>query len=317
MIEPLEKNINCKVPVIFSLKNNTEETIKYFADVKAHCISKEKVIINFDLYDLKTVTIDAIMYMIAMTLQASAIRSDITFRVCKPRNKKMRSFINNCGLKKFLEKDNEPCDNQNDYYVIKIGVQTDTDIAEEISNFTKSKNDNLDVKQMSMLYKMLIEMMNNSLEHAYDIKELGIIKSKLVGLWFVFIENSGDRLKFTFLDTGIGIPNSLFMKKEGSYEDLEIMFGKRNLKQEDPKRSYIVQALSGNVKRANSLNSNRGQGLPEIYGYYKNEEIFSNLCIISGNEKCRFYDSDKSRAVFDKLDYELHGTLYYWEVKKG
>ena len=94
------------------------------------------------------------------------------------------------------------------------------------------------------------------------------------------------------------------------------MFGeKKNSKKTED--SYIFRAMTGKIERANKANSNRGRGLPEIYGYYKSEDIFSNLCIISGNEKCKFFDSNRSEVKFDHLDSELQGTLYYWEVKKG
>lgn len=307
--------IRCKVPENFSIKDNAIETIEYFAQIRANCKSGKRLII-FDLYELKSVTIDAIMYMIAMVFQ-EMYKSDneIEFGITKPKHKKARKFINNCGLKRFLKKDDESCDDLNDYYMIETGFQADTQVAKDISHFSQKNNEEIDSKKMAIIYNMLIEMMNNSCEHAYSNNELEILKD-LKGLWFVFIENADDKLKFTFMDTGIGIPKSIFKKKEGSVKDLELLFSPAIFEKSDSNESFVVQALKGEVKRANTKESNRGRGLPEIYGYYKDDHFISNLCIVSGNEICRFYDSNRTTPNFKKLNYELYGTLYYWEIKK-
>ena len=98
-----------------------------------------------------------------------------------------------------------------------------------------------------MLYKMLIEMMNNSMEHAYtDIELKEIIDIRIEDIWFVFIENSAKRLKFTFLDTGIGIPKSIFKKNRGNIEDIQRLFGNEQNKQLDD--SFIFRALTGRIE---------------------------------------------------------------------
>ena len=305
----------CHVPDRFSIVENTRETVYFFYTINAICSKMKVGTIYYNMEQLEFLSIDAVMYIIALAYRVWGINSNIRFALNRPKKRRLRTFINQCGLNEFLkESECEDCDDE--YYVIKLGSQTDTNVAEEISIFAKKKSNRLEQKHISMLYKMLIEMMNNSMEHAYTDIELQNIKRNSRDIWFVFIENSTNKLKFTFLDTGIGIPNSIFKKNKGSENEIEIMFGeKKNSKKTED--SYIFRAMTGKIERANKANSNRGRGLPEIYGYYKSEDIFSNLCIISGNEKCKFFDSNRSEVKFDHLDSELQGTLYYWEVKKG
>ena len=311
VIKELGKNVYAfQTPNTFSIVKNTQETVRFFQDLRSVCDAMKYGEIVFDMQTLEFVSIDAVMYIIAIAYNISGLNPNIRFAILKPDKKRVKNFINQCGLNDFI-KDSECDDCGDEYFVIRVGSQTDTQVANEISEFTRSKSSQIEANHVSMLYKMLIEMMNNSMEHAYTDIELKEIKD----IWFVFIENSAKRLKFTFLDTGIGIPKSIFKKNRGNIEDIQRMFGNEQNKQLDD--SFIFRALTGRIERENKENSNRGRGLPEIYGYYKNEHIFSNLCIISGDEKCKFYDSNRLKAKFEQLESELCGTLYYWEIKKG
>ena len=308
-IESIEESISrvdITVPETLDIFNNTEETLVFFSYILriVGCFNfRGKLILNFA--KVKNLSIDAIMYMIALINKNQ--RSNIEFGITKPKNKKCKKLLLKCGMGKFLCHKGEFKEDFNDYFSIVFGHTVDVEKAKAMSDFCHLKL-GFESNEFKFIYKIFIELMNNTVQHAYI--EESVSKKK----WFVFIENTNTKLKFTFLDTGVGIP--LTVQKHENWDGLwDTQNDLKNLIEGNESR-FIFSALCGDVKRSSTGNPNRGRGLPEIYGYFKEDRFTSNLKIISGKGICRFYDSQREVPILNDLSTNLLGTLFYWEIDK-
>ena len=309
-IESYEKfvsEVKLSVPEELDIFNNTEETLQFFWGMLriTGCVNFKGIFI-LDFKNVKKLSIDAIMYMLVLVIKNK--NSNIEFAVTKPKNSKCKRLFLKCGIGKFLQHKGDFKEDFNDYFSIVFGNTVDVEKAKSMSDFCHSK---LGVKsnEFKFIYKIFIELMNNTVQHAYIAE-----KAKSQKMWFVFIEDTESRLKFTFLDTGVGIPSTV-QKHEDWSELWNTQNDLKNLIEGNDSR-FIFSALSGDVRRSATGDLNRGRGLPEIYGYFKNDKFTSNLKIISGKGICKFYDSQREVPILNDLDSNLLGTLFYWEIDK-
>lgn len=296
--------IGLKAPTNFSIINNTEEVAKYFN--KMELIFKVKNIdgacLYFDLSQVKKITIDAIMYMNAMVLLFMERSKDVDKEVGLfwPNDKKCKMFAKSCGIKDFMikRKENEVVKSKNDNFNINGGEKTDIKKVKEIALYSCEKL-NLERKDIYFISNTMVELMNNTEQHAYDKDDRK--------LWFIFIENTKNSLKYYFFDTGKGIYKTM---RKSFGNDLKAIL-------EEDQSYFIFEALKRTIPRSSTSQENRNTGLPEIYKYYSDLKLLSNLKIISGRGVCEFYDSNRKKPLLWNLETEFNGTLFYWEVKKG
>lgn len=326
------KGISLVAPKKFGFFDDYEEVITYFDLARKICECKNfGKNLRFDLSHVEKISIDAIMYMIAFVKTTG--HENINFFLNIPENKKCKKFILTCGIGNFMrDRDVFTEIKCEDYYAIEFGSKADTDIAKKISDFIYEK---LGINKIEgyFFYNMLIELMNNTEQHAYDNDEKKV--------WYIFIENTRNKIKCTFLDTGKGIPATINIKNnfkyDGNVEDLfsssspRISFNHIDnysdfgdfsfvdildfINNKDSK--LIFSALKSNSNRTKTRDCNRGRGLPEIYNYYKKNKYTSKLKIISRNGICIFKDSKRYLPEMIDLDVAFNGTLFYWEIKKS
>ena len=151
--------------------------------------------------------------------------------------------------------------------------------------------------------------MNNTVQHAYTSDFIG---NKL---WFVFIEDAASIIKTTFFDMGVGIPSTV--NKYLYIKGTEKFGGDLNALIKNEDSFFIESALKGDINRSQTGQANRGRGLPEIYGYYKDNFYLSNLKIASGRGICKFFDSNRIQSITQDCESVLEGTLFYWELDKN
>ncbi len=143
-------------------------------------------------------------------------------------------------------------------------------------------------KRNQKLQGMLIELMTNSVNHAYLNKE----REKT---WYIstnhYIEQN--KVEFCFVDNGDGIINTINVKFKDklftSNEDL------------------LVRAFEGEFRSRTKL-ANRGRGLIVVKGNQTNMTI-RGLKVITNNV---FLDFEKEIAV--KLNTPFSGTFYSWII---
>ena len=136
-------------------------------------------------------------------------------------------------------------------------------------------------------------MITNIKDHAYDDDNI------FENSWYIFVENLPNKISYTFMDNGLGIPTTIKKNK------IEQFFKKFDV---DKEYKYIKAGVSGLEKRSKTGQIERGNGLPSIYEQYKINKI-SKLIIISNKA---YYIENNPKD----LENNLNGTIFYWEIKK-
>lgn len=153
------------------------------------------------------------------------------------------------------------------------------------------------------LYNVLVELMGNTAHHAYkDVTNRDISSNS----WFLYAEEADDFIEFVFLDTGVGIPNTV-------YKDFHEKLMLPILGKEDSK--YIKSALLGDF-RTETREKNRGTGLPEINRACK-DGFLSNMIIYSGRGCCKIVNNEgENKYILSDMSKISIGTLFKWRIYK-
>lgn len=286
-------------PKVFSFIENPEGTVQYFDELTSFITNKE----NFgkklfiDLCQIEIISIDALMYLLACINNINRnIKNNFRFAGNIPNDPRIQNLIKDSGFFRFVRYlGNEPMSRNVDNIQIISDDKVMTRLAKQIADFLLSKG-NLTRKACSFLYNMMIELMSNAHNHAYNDKNC-----LLYPRWYCFAEHNADTniVSFTFMDTGEGIPSTV---RKRFYEHLDFM----NLKGED---EYVVSALKGEL-RSETYKPNRGKGLPAVLEACQQSQI-KYMRIISNKA-----DVALSDATIDsrELAVSLKGTLLYWQI---
>lgn len=290
------QEFNFIAPKNFSIMENPKETIEYFNEVIKKINEKlhYKLTINFLLHNVTNITIDAIMYMLAITKNT---KKNHYTKGSYPINEKAKTLFINSGFLKYVYSSNSIIkSNPNENIQIKTSNDSNKNAitCKEINSKIINKY-SIPRKKLQFLYDILYEMMINTNEHAYNTETF------LLNNWYVYVALENDKVKFSFLDTGIGIPNTV---NKNFFEKIDIL-GLRT------DADLILSALNGKFKTS-TKQGYRGKGLPKFTKYNKNGKI-QNFKIVSGNGMVVF-DDKKNNYITYNLDKTLIGTVYYFEV---
>lgn len=302
------KNKSYIVPQLFSIKDNPSETVKFFNDIiklikcdLSKIINKdEHHVIFIDMSEVKKITGDALMYLLTIIRNTRGIKDlKIKWIGNFPNNENLKAFLAESGFLHYMSTNAVNLKKSTDKYRIQTGTRFEcaysknVDVRKEICDFTMQKA-NIEKKDIKFLFNILTEIITN-IEHAYDSNN----RSIFIPSWYIMVENEEDRIKYTFMDNGFGIPTTV--KKKTMEEILKIL----NI---DKEYKYIVSALNGDFKRSETEQPERSTGLPDLYEKLKTKKI-SNLRIISNYA---YYNENKS---YD-MDEDIEGTIIYWEIIK-
>ena len=295
-----EENVTkFEVPAAFSFINNPDGTTSFFEKLTHFITEKE----NFgrklfiDLAQIEILTIDALMYLLAIINNISRnIKKNFRFVGNIPNDPAIKALIENSGFYKFVQYyGDKPLSRDADNIQIVSSDKVVTSLAKQISDFSSTKG-GLTRSSCQFLYNMMIELMSNAHNHAYNEKD-----SILHPRWYCFAEHvdSENIIAFTFMDTGEGIPSTV---NKRFYERLDLW----KLRGDD---KYVISALKGEL-RTETKKYYRGKGLPKVLesckkGQIKNMRIISNKAdvTVSGNS-----------IVSRELPVSLKGTLFYWQI---
>lgn len=193
-----------------------------------------------------------------------------------------------------------PIESEGKLLRINRGAEPNPEYAKKLCDFIHNRTNNkIDRIQTKRFYAMLIELMNNTRQHAFDDKSVMRHNSALHN-WYSYAEDLDDEIRFVFLDTGLGIPatiqRSFFEKIQSLTSDAKLM----------------ASALRG-AFRTKTGDRYRGKGIPEIYESAINHYI-SNLIIISGRGMCII--EEDGNILEEDFDMKFSGTLFSWTIKK-
>ncbi len=284
-------------PETFSIVNNTDESSKYINNIM-YKISKRQIgqSFYFDLSKVTDITCDAIMYMIAIMNNVKYKKLfKYSFFGNKPLSEQAKNLFNESGFLKYVDSNEKGIYVNNNKIQIISGNKVDINVVANICDFVnmscKTKK-----RFTQKLYAMIIELMTNTVQHAYNKKSL------FDNYWYIFVENGEDTLKFVFLDIGEGIASTVKKK----FKEVYI--------KEKTDSELIYSAFKGE-KRSETGESHRGKGLPDIAQECINS-TFKNLQVFSGTGIFRISDGEYYNYDLTEKHEEIYGTLFTWEISK-
>lgn len=302
------KNKSYIVPKVFSIIENPGETIRFFNDIinlikndfSRGNNKKEYHVIFIDMLEVSKITGDALMYLLSIIRNTRGIEElKIRWVGNYPKKEELKIFLAESGFLHYMRTNSINLKNSTDKYRIQNGTgfecaySKNIDVRKEICDFTMQKA-NLEKKNINFLFNILTEIITN-IEHAYDENNRSIFFPS----WYIMVENEKDKIKYTFIDNGFGIPTTVKKKK------IEEFWKFLNM---DKEYKYIISALDGSFKRTETRKPERSTGLPDVYEKLKNKKI-ANLRIISN------YAYYNETDPYD-LEENIEGTIIYWEVIK-
>lgn len=282
-------------PKNFSIIDNPNENIKYFNDIIKTIKNKyyEKITINFDIMNIEAITIDAVMYMLALVTNTKIKHNS---KGSIPANDEVRTTFVESGFLRYVN-------NYKNIVIPKNQNKIQIKMSDESNNIRKicreivkyvMKRFNIEKRKVSFIYGMLYEMMLNTTEHAYN-------ETDLLNYWYLYVEVDDEKVKISLLDTGEGIPKTVNRKR---HEKIKIL-GLNN------DGDIIVSAFEGKY-RSETQKGWRNKGMPKIYKCIKSKPIY-NFKVIAGRYMVSYIEN-KNKFELLKLENDFIGTLYYWEV---
>lgn len=248
----------------------------------------------FDLSEVENVTIDAIMYLLAIikNLQNYGLTKH-NYSGNMPKCEFIRKKFIESGFLKFVNSRVPSVVTNDNKIAIRTGHKNDSIVLKEICDFIIKKANCTKIATKG-LYVLMAEMMYNTSEHAYASSSLTMKN------WYIFVENENEKFQITFLDTGLGIPKT--MRKRFKEKLVRVS--------ED---ELIISALMGELRSTTKL-AYRNNGLPTIRRYAENHQI-ENLHILSNKAVCKVCNKEGKIQYNTKEQKDsIMGTIYYWEI---
>ena len=275
-------------PNIFSLQKNTEEMLSFIKIMKEKRELKHSV--NINMKNVEEITCGSVALLLSVISEFTD--DGIVVYGKKPTDENARNVLEQSGFFKFIDGhvDNDNLSTKNNIICqgkYNIEAQsTASMITQAMETVTGRPQRNQKIQSL------LIEMMANSVNHAY--------KDKKNVKWWISASHDVNlkKVHFVFVDNGFGIVKTL---GENRLKKVVYKF-KNNL-------DLLASAFSGAIKSRTGLDY-RGRGLPKIISS-SNLGHCSNFVAITNNV---FFTGDKSTSKV--LDEDFSGAFYYFELSE-
>ncbi|GIM48821.1 STAS domain-containing protein [Capnocytophaga stomatis] len=287
--------ISKKLPCVFSIKENTKETLSFINDVK-NIKSKGKNI-YFNMNKVSSIDEGTIALFVSIIKELSSKKYKIVGS--KPKDKTARKILEKSGFFEHLDGSIDEENRTTSNTILTEGQskteqETTSKIVRKSINFlTGQENSNCRFR----LQRLFIELMANAIDHGF--------KDRKNAKWFMsYSEGNKDSekiCKFAFVDNGRGIVETLKMKDifEKVWQKIYSIFkGDSEL---------LFSAFKGEIGSRTGLEY-RGKGLPTIYETLQ-DNIISNLFVLTNRVILDF-----KNQKFYSIDVDYKGTFYYFEL---
>ena len=281
------------------LVQNRKESLDFFAEaVSATKMCKKGQHIFFDLSSIITLSVESVMYLIAIIRNIKRIKAhNIICEGNSPKDHDARQLLVDSGFYNYVYcKHINPDSKGKDSIRITEGKRADGALAGQVCEFIL-QNSNKPRSATRRIYPLIVELMTNTRQHAYN-NHFGTMEEN----WYIFAEDKKDYIQFVFLDTGAGIPYTI---RKNFTERVAELFIRQDAK-------FIASALKGDFRTETKM-EHRGKGMPEIYSISK-EGIITDLTVFSGKGLCIVgTDGSIEESI---LATSFIGTLFSWKYAK-
>lgn len=256
------------------------------------------------LREVQTIDYDAIVVLLSAMVRFKA--AGIKFNGDFPEDGENRKLLEDSGFFKSLYKTFAPSDE----YTIETGQRNfisthgqkivapefAAEILDDVSRAVWGER-----RRCPGVYTTFVELMQNTFSHAVPMKE------GERHWWLSVNYHEGEKkVRFSFVDYGIGIFESLATKRQGKFVGaLQTLFERFRF---GDNAALLRLILRGDLHRTVTGAYFRGEGLPWLLDALK-ENWLTNLHIISNNVYASVADDD-----YRTMKSSLGGTFVYWEV---
>ena len=286
-----------KAPLVFSFINNTDETALMFVglinEIRRGIFKKR---FFFDSANVENVTVDVLVYIIAImrNMKLNQVKQ-YTFLGNLPKNEDAKAVFEESGFYKYVQSKSKILPSNNEKMQIVTGKKTDSVTASRICQFVIDKLGK-DRVYTQFLYKAIIELMSNSVHHAYHDRE-----EIMNPCWYLYAEYSSRKVRFIFVDTGLGIATTV---RKNFLEKLKLQANDAEL---------IESAFVGEF-RTETKKPNRGLGLPALRQYVLGGK-FTAFTVLSGTGAYKF-NNFVNEFETNSFTNRIYGTIYVFEIEE-
>lgn len=284
----IERSISMKLPTVFSLRENTVETIQFINNLKELKNTNRRIYLN--MKKVEEISNSTIALLLSVVNDFTAKGKKVIGS--KPNKSKPKRILELSGFFDYMngsifyesevnsntivEQSNKSVEPQTTAKLVRSAMKTVTG--------TEQRN--------KKLQGLFIELMANSINHGFPNNE----RKK----WIVSTSHYKKEkyVSFSFIDNGVGILQTLNQKI--GRKVVTIFKGKQDL---------LQSAFKGDIGSRTGY-SFRGKGLPFIKDKYDTNRI-SNLFILTNNVIL-----DYKNNKFYEIPIPYSGTFYYFELDK-
>lgn len=290
--------VHVDLPEIFSITENYNEVIEKFEIIKK--LIKDAKPLYLDMSKITKLTIETVLYFLSLFDSCKEIKLNYHIQGNAPENEECKQIFINSGFYEFVLSRYKNEKYEDKFLSIKFDNEISSETSKKLMIFIM-RYLRKDRNQLKNLQKVLIEMMGNTVEHAYKESKRNDAKWYLIARY----DEDQNHIKFSFLDNGIGIPSSI---NKVHSEKVKKLIDKINPFKKVLEDNYLIYSALKGEFRTKTQNKWRGNGLPRILETARNGYI-DDLFIFSNNGLVKINDDN---IIQQEIKSTFNGTLYSW-----
>ena len=288
-----------KAPTVFSMTENTEETLEFISELETYLGSRKKVFVNLE--KVEVVAQGAIVVLLSIMMKFK--EKHIDFNGNFPKSRRANNILRESGFFQELYRDKRSDTIRRNRIFTHANKIVDPRLANEIILETSEKiwGEARRCKGVQRIYIELMLYTNN----------LASSTGQAEHHWYTTVHYIPEENKacFSFIDYGVGIIQSMKTDRKSRFYNVipKILskFGTQS------NADLLLLLLKGDIHRNTSTGKYyHGKGLPCIFNACDEGKI-SNAVVISNDAKVEY----KGKIGY-KLQSSFNGTFIYWELSK-
>lgn len=288
-----------EAPNYLSLTENPNESLSFFETIFKNLEDGFRILV-LDMKNVKLLTIEVLLYIISIDKIYKDKGSPIGIKIEMPKEYQPIQTIYLSGFLKYfnLKRHKELGINESNVLPIVDWAESKRNsidggvICGDAVDFAKKFDSNHAIIKYQMLYNSLVELMQNTENHAYK-------NSEVLNNWYLFAVKLKEGIAFYFFDNGLGVVKTA---KRTLLEKAinEIMFNQD---------SILKSVLDGEFRSKTGL-KNRNKGLPQVNEFLTSDNVSSSFIIT--NQIIR--TTNGKDINFEEINHDFHGSLFVWTM---
>ncbi len=303
------KKTTIKSPEYLCIYNDapSKNTIRFIHTIRDEAKAQHNI--HLDLSSLKLISAAAMLLLLATVDHIKRTMPDVKFSSKYPADEKSESILNQTGFTEVLGRRPNATATFEDVSYWRASTGSDTRPEQSVELFEEIDKAIPDHKKL--LYKGFLEVMANSVEHAY-----AHLKSSMLtrhSRWWAFGGIKDDKVVLLVCDLGAGIPNTLPKVIEPSWLDKTLKL----IGVTTHNDAELIQAATM-LRETATKKQNRGKGLNDAKKSVDSTPgSFLSIHSNRGNYRYHHLMSGKIAGDLRRLNQSIGGTIVEWQLPIG